>query len=236
MFGGDDGIAADIDTTVYARTCKQMGLKVKAEPLHRGQPGVMFLARVYGPDVWFNDPNSCCDLVRQLSKFHTSVPLPSNISPETKLVEKSRGFALSDGNTPIIGPFVKTVIAKGKAMQEGRPELAPLRPYLSRYTETEQYPNEPCEWMEDYVSSLNFQRERFENWLAGSKRAGLKYLLSPPLLREVEKPKAQSQSVVVDLETIDPARKSTGRTKTKDKRTKRSSNHAAKARKAGPSE
>lgn len=106
IYGGDDGLTADISPAAYVKAASSLGQKLDIQPVLRGNYGVKFLARCYGPDVWFGDPNSICDLGRQLSKFHTTVSMPSTITPEDKLFEKTRAYLLTDRNTPIIGDLL----------------------------------------------------------------------------------------------------------------------------------
>jgi len=131
MYGGDDGIVADANGEKLERAAKLMGLRIKVVDFPFGSSGVNFLARVYSPYVWFGDLNSMCDLVRHLSKFHTTTPLPPSVTEIQKFVEKARGLRLSDANTPIIRQICE------RAMQYDH--VAPvdsLRPYNSKFDES----------------------------------------------------------------------------------------------------
>jgi hypothetical protein len=166
IYGGDDGFDVDVEPRTAARAASLVGQKLDLETIELGEPGVAFLARRYGPDVWYGDNNSCCDIKRQLAKFHLTVNLPSKVTKQQKLQEKSFSFALTDKNTPILGEFVNKAL-----------ELFPLR--SSEYENVlgtwgvemdagNQYPNSSAEWMDDIVSSElpDFDVARFREWLA----------------------------------------------------------------------
>lgn len=111
IYGGDDGLTADLDVATYTKVCDALGMKTTAEEVPKGKPGIKFLARLYSPQVWNGDMDSCADFLRQLSKFHATPHLPSNVSEQEKLIEKARGFFLSDRNTPVIGQLATKVMA-----------------------------------------------------------------------------------------------------------------------------
>jgi hypothetical protein len=198
LFGGDDGLVRNMDPKVYVSACTSLGLIPKIELVRRGEFGVMFLARVYSPDVWFGDLNSCCDVLRQLSKLHVSRHLPPKVTAEDKLVAKCRGYIMSDPNTPILGPFCHKVLALS-AKVVLTPDVEQIAPYLAKFDAEVQYLNKPARWMDDYVSSLGLDMPRFERWLTGVHT--LHGLLSPPLLREPKPFDKVTETVVVDKQT-----------------------------------
>jgi len=213
IYGGDDGVTTDIDPELYVKACAMVGQKLTIEIVKRGEIGVQFLARVYGPNVWFGDAASCCDLPRQLSKFHATVALPPNVTPLRKLVEKARSFYLSDRYTPIIGPFVT------KVMQIADVHYADLTTPLdgcelistwnSMFPVDLQYPNDYADWMLAYANSAlpEFDFVRYESWLGRIKV--LQDCLSPPLCIE-PKPAKSATPVVVDgdvVSAVDTGRK-----------------------------
>jgi len=148
IYGGDDGLTADLNPKVYHKCATELGCLATLEIIPRGEPGVNFLARYYGPDVWNGDENSCCDILRQVSKFHTTTKLPDSVTPVDKLLEKSRAYYLTDRNTPIIGPLVSSVISV-----HGRiPELSNVTQLVKWQSDVDaenQYINEPASWMLD---------------------------------------------------------------------------------------
>lgn len=166
VYGGDDGLDTDVDPKIAAKAASLVGQKLDLETVKLGEPGVAFLARRYGPDVWYGDNNSCCDIRRQLAKFHLTVNLPGKVTKQQKLQEKSFSFALTDKNTPVIGEFVQKVL-----------EVFPLR--SSEFKNVlgtwgvemdagKQYPNVHADWMDDIARSelQDFDLDRFRDWLA----------------------------------------------------------------------
>jgi hypothetical protein len=110
IYGGDDGLTADLHIAKYIEVAASLGMKTTTEKVAKGELGIKFLARMYSPDVWNGSLASCCDMKRQLSKFHATTKLPSNVTCDLKLIEKARGFFLSDHNTPVIGELARKVM------------------------------------------------------------------------------------------------------------------------------
>nr|UQB76066.1 RNA-dependent RNA polymerase [Flumine noda-like virus 20] len=177
-------MTADVDPAAYVKAAVSIGQVLECEPVSRGCEGVQFLARVYGPDVWFGDLNSCCDLPRQLGKFHTTVRLPSNVLPAEKLVEKAMSYYLTDKNTPIVGKLVRRVVDLAGIKLGSVPSRLEIVPWFARYSEDVQFPNEDSGWMEAYAARAlpGFDRARFERWIASVDT--LQACLSPPLCQE----------------------------------------------------
>jgi hypothetical protein len=202
VYGGDDGLTTNIDPRAYHKAAADVGQVITLEPATRGPVSIKFLARVYSPAVWHGDPNSCCDLPRQLSKFHATRHLPANVTASDKLREKIRGFLATDANTPVIGPFVKAVAKHATPVP-----LADAEPLLlmwgAEHDPTVQYPNEYGSWMEAYAATAlaGYDFERFNKWI--SEATSLEYLLNPPVFIE-PKPPTTKQPVVVDGELALP--------------------------------
>jgi len=164
IFGGDDGLTEDVDPLLAERAAGTFGQVLTIDVVKKGELGVTFLSRRYGPDVWYGDENSCCDIKRQLSKFHTTSALPSNIKREQKLQEKAFAFYLTDKNTPIIGTLVKRAL-----------ELFPMRGDFENklniwgveQDEVKQYDNIAAEWMHDIVNAelAEFDLDKFTDWI-----------------------------------------------------------------------
>jgi hypothetical protein len=151
IYVGDDGISRDVAEKAYKKVARIYNQDLDIEVVPRGALGVSFLARFYGPDVFFGDPNSMCDVRRQLSKLHLSGPLPASVTPLEKLLEKCRSFYLTDANTPVIGRYVTRVLA----IHDAEVDLVDrygLRSYAANAELSEQYPNEYQEWMDDVVA------------------------------------------------------------------------------------
>jgi len=197
---GDDGLDADLDTYQHEWAAKSVGLVLEASVVHRGHRGVNFLARYYSPEVWYGCPNSMCDTKRQLSKFHTTVRLPENVSAESKLVEKAMSYVATDGNTPVIGAFCRKVLL----LSSFRPKrLLNVGTWWGKFAESDQYPNENVGgWMDvEFDHHLpTFDRKLFIDWLASVKRS--EDLLRPPLCCEINPPTKCDVPIVVNGELI----------------------------------
>jgi hypothetical protein len=167
IFGGDDGLSAGFRETTATDAASRIGQSLDLVRVKRGDLGVAFLARRYGPDVWYGDSNSCCDLRRQLSKFHLTVNLGDKVTPQVKLREKSFAFALTDANTPILGEFVKKALVLFPPPSEFRNEL---RIWGVEMDADRQYPNTTADWMDDLVGTElpDFDVTRFRGWLEGA--------------------------------------------------------------------
>ena len=199
VYGGDDGITADQDRKAAERAASLMGQVLTVERTVRGDMGVTFLARHYGPDVWFGDPNSCCDIKRQLAKFHTTARLPSNVTPLTKLREKSYAFSLTDAETPVIGPLVKRALFLHPMKKEE------FKNELKIWNVVEgaagQYPNTYSDWMLGLLMSQipDFDLDLFNKWLQSTNR---ETILAPPLCAEPVEAKPKTGIVAVDGEFV----------------------------------
>jgi len=164
VYGGDDGLTADVDPKAYIRACESVGQKLEVEPVARGCSGITFLSRQFSPDVWFGALDSCCDLPRQLSKFHTTVRLPSNVTPEDKLIEKARSYILTDGNTPIIGDLCQRVM-QFATHNPANLQNSGIGQWFSRYANDVQFPNENHNgWMDAYALDVlpGFDHAKFQ--------------------------------------------------------------------------
>jgi len=168
IYGGDDGLSADYDGPTMIRAARRMGQVLTLEGLKRGESGVTFLARRYGPDVWFGDNTSTCDLPRQLAKFHLTTALPSTVTRERKLCEKAFAFFLTDKHTPVIGAFVQRVAVLFPVIFPDYQNL--LKIWGVEMDENVQYPNEYADWMEDSARQTlpTFDRQKFADWLSGT--------------------------------------------------------------------
>jgi len=165
LYGGDDGVSANMNRGDAVKSASSLGQKLDIVRITRGQPGVSFLARRYGPDVWFGDSNSCCDIKRQISKFHLTVHLSSKITPQIKLAEKAYSFSLTDANTPIVGPLVKRALElfpMGKKTFNNQLNIWGVVDGSSN-----QYPNQYADWMQDLVDEElpGFDQALFETWI-----------------------------------------------------------------------
>nr|UQB76064.1 RNA-dependent RNA polymerase [Flumine noda-like virus 19] len=206
IYGGDDGLTADVCAKTYASVASQLGMKLDVQQVSRGELGVSFLARTYGPDVWHGDNNSCCDLPRQISKIHVTVSLPQHVTPMAKLLEKARAYALSDINTPILGDFVGKIIGLA-GIDTVMSTTIHQHIWNSDHQHEDQYPNQDAGWMTDYATQslapYEFSWTIFHDWLAGVKRC--EDMLSPPLCCQPKQP-AVEMEVIVDGDVLLPDR------------------------------
>jgi hypothetical protein len=112
IYGGDDGLTANLSFEHFEAAARDVGMSVKAEEWRRGEHGVNFLARVYSKDVWNGDPASCCDPIRSLGKFHLAVP--NSLTTSEAVVAKALCLAVADKDSPLVGPFVQAIVANGE--------------------------------------------------------------------------------------------------------------------------
>ena len=153
IYGGDDGLTADVKAECAIDASRWVGQALELEPKMRGVTGVKFLSRIFGPEVWFGNANSMCDVSRQLAKLHTSKPLPGNVSQVDKLIEKMRSYWLMDRNTPVIGEIATAVLQSTTGIVEFDPmnDFLGLRAWMSLVPLDEQFPNEREHWMWEVV-------------------------------------------------------------------------------------
>jgi len=198
IYGGDDGLTADIIPETYVRAAQSMGQEIEVELVTKGSLGVKFLSRQYSPHVWDGDLNSCADLPRQLTKIHVSVALGLKVTPVMKLLEKCRAYMLTDENTPILGEFARRVCFLHNGPIEPNPSCAQIAFWLAKYPKDVQYPNEAADWMAEYTQSVlpEANIKCFREWLL--KTTSLQDMLSPPLLCEPKSAKSAVPVVVRD--------------------------------------
>nr|QUS52665.1 RNA-dependent RNA polymerase [Mute swan feces associated noda-like virus 4] len=181
IYGGDDGMTPKVTVKAYERAASQLGLKLECDQVKRGEIGITFLARIYGPDVWYGNTSSCCDIPRQLSKFHTTVNLPAGITATQKLQEKARSFFLTDKNTPLVGALATKVVELfGEVAYDERLRL--MARWDTNGPTSVQYPNDKQDWMADYcqnaLSKMQFNHDAFNTWIQSATE---ETILTPPL-------------------------------------------------------
>jgi len=212
IYGGDDGITPDVDSATYVRACASVGQVLEIDEVKRGETGVKFLAREYGPEVWHGAMDSMCDVKRQLSKLHTTVSLPPNITPMQKLSEKLYSYYLSDANTPIIGDMARVLVEHFK---EYVPEKLGTLPGVGYYHSVgceldQQYPNSDSAsgWMMECVKKQLpfFDFEKFDGWLGTLKRLPeVATFLKPPLCDKLEVTHVVKETLVINGNVVTPA-------------------------------
>lgn len=199
VYGGDDGVTADVSASLYIRTALEMGQVLECETIQRHSLGVSFLSRQFSPYVWDGALDSMCDLRRQLSKLHITVNLVNTVTPMEKLVEKLTGYYLSDSHTPIIGELAATLLPLVKP-NEKKDELRLVASWWSQYNSPEQYPNEDVgDWMEQVTSKQipEFDFQLFRAWLADVTLDPKKVLVAP-LMEPQSTPVPGKKSVVIN--------------------------------------
>jgi len=201
IYGGDDGLTADIHAEFYLKASAMVGQQVVIEEIQRGQIGVRFLARIYSPD--FGSQNSMCDLLRTLSKLHCTPNLPSNVTPLEKLKEKVRGLILSDRYTPIVGRMCSRIEELNGGEIKYDSKLADMVGWNATFDAKEHYVNELEDWMYEVVSrdlpgvDVKAIEAKFGEYLE------LNSFLSMPLLLDRSDAKP-SEPVVRDDGQLDP--------------------------------
>lgn len=200
IYGGDDGLSADLDSHAAGLSAKSVGQKLELRDVKRGEFPVSFLARRYGPDVWFGASDSCCSIVRTLSKFHTTVHLPRNITASDKLRDKAFALWLTDRNTPVVGIFVKKVLELFPMSKEKFQNLAGQ--WNVELDEGKQYPNDnSINWMESILDAEipTFDNATFLSWLETADRTTI---FKPPMLAEKPLPKPKLGRVVIEGDIV----------------------------------
>jgi hypothetical protein len=194
IFGGDDGASADIDPKKLELSFSQVGQTATVEMFKRGDTGVNFLARYYGPDLWTGDINSICDIPRQLSKLHTTVGMARNVLPLDKLIAKALNYCLTDFNTPVIGKVCSAVMSlvssdrsdypmlRDSVLKE-KPELRGALNWWSQYDISVQWPNNVGDWAQDMLRAWipTVDLPRLDRWLTTLTHFTV---LRPPLIVE----------------------------------------------------
>lgn len=212
IYGGDDGLTPNADPKTYEIHASRYGLKLTAETLSRGQPGVSFLARIYSPDVWFGETSSMCDIRRQLSKLHVTQHMPSNVTPSDKLYQKCQSFSLTDINTPVLGPLCTKVLSVITPSGADTSAIARWHPEMGDH-----YPNHYGDWMMDHLFETipDIDLPTFTRWL---DEADETTILAPPLITPHKAPKVKERTVV-DGNIVTPREhKKTKRRKSPSKR------------------
>jgi len=195
IHNGDDGLDPSLCPKAHKWAADHLGLRIEVSTVQRGHRGVNFLARYYTPDVWYGSTDSMCDVKRQLSKFHTTVRLPDNVSPAMKLREKALSFFMTDAQTPVIGQIACSV---NRLAPETNVKYN-IGNYWSKFPSDVQYPNNNSGgWMDtEFEHSLpSFDRTLFDSWL--NSCTTLEQITQAPLCHEIEPAKPGREDAVVD--------------------------------------
>lgn len=164
VLGGDDGAFGDLIPKSIENAATWWGHKLESAVYTRGQSGVNFLSRFYGPDVFNGDSNSMCDLQRVLAKFHTTVDL-HGFSPLDKLSQKLTSLQYTDAKTPVISVLLSKYLEVGGIIASR--DQRQFQSYWTKYDISDQFPNRLDDWMIDNIpnefdqNSFNEQVNKF---------------------------------------------------------------------------
>jgi len=164
IYGGDDSLSTDVDPEKVKKASSIMGHDYDIEVVARGEIGVNFLNRQFGPDVWNGDVNSMSNPSRLLSKLWVG---PARFLPYSKQAlerfgERVSGYYRMDRNSPVIGGITRVSHALLGEYVEGE-----LMPWDGKHSLEANWPNEDSGWMGDVFERFipDFDWERFETWL-----------------------------------------------------------------------
>jgi len=173
VYGGDDGLvaiprafSADQADAAYRKSATAWGQVLKLDFKKTGEP-VQFLARFYGT-AWSGGQDSMSDVKRQLVKFHTTISMDINMSPEQKAVDKAIAILLTDKNTPILGEFARKISTLDVKSRVTHDQAFRIVSHWATFDREDQFPNEYDIWMDDVVSGQmpDFNLELFKSWIA----------------------------------------------------------------------
>jgi hypothetical protein len=161
LYGGDDGFSRRINSATLSETGRAFGQVIVTDTVRKGEC-IKFLARVYGPGVWWGEPDSMCDIRRQAMKFHTTKAMRPGVTPVDKLLQKALSFMATDANTPLIGPLVRRALDLRPRNHKLVTDRAVAR-WGDQYSDDVQYPNAPGDWMMDELHRAlpEFQYDAF---------------------------------------------------------------------------
>lgn len=151
ILAGDDTALGDMPDRCIVNAAKWWGHVLKSNVYMRGDSGVDFLARKYGPDLWYGEENSCTDLMRALAKIHTA-PNLAHFTPVQKLEMKLTSLWYTDRNSPIFKQLLERWLSVGGKLAEKYNST--FMSYWSRYDIKDQYPNESEEWMLEFLPDV----------------------------------------------------------------------------------
>jgi len=208
---GDDGATPDLKASKAEEAAKMVGQKLKVNIVPRGQI-VTFLSRHYGPDVWFGENDSCCDVLRQITKFHCSVVVQQDKNAGVrKLSEKAFAFYLTDENTPVLGKFVQKVLQFRPVSHEDEPGKLKYENinqiWNSDIPKDAQYPSLPdtLGWKRALVEKTlpGFSIADFDAWVDSCDSIEKLMDHPDPVVIDAEHP-GGTERVVVDDNVLEP--------------------------------
>jgi hypothetical protein len=177
LYGGDDSAEGAVDPSALRKSAEMLGQDYDVQVVARGDFGVNFLNRWFGPDVWNGDPNSMANSSRLLSKLWVGPRvLPQ---PLQRFAERASGYYRMDRNSPVIGEIVTCAYELLGEREDGS-----MMPWFGRYSAETNWPNEDSGWMLTQFELFipDFDWDRFRGWIIAIKHSrdpGL--LLQAPL-------------------------------------------------------
>lgn len=202
VYGGDDSLDGAIDPAALMKSAKLMGQSYKMKVIPRGEAGVEFLNRQFGPDVWNGDANSMSNPPRLLSKLWVG---PAQLrNPLERFAERASGYYRMDRGSPVIGDIV---LLSHELLGERADGV--LAPWDGRFGLSTNWPNEDSGWMVDVFNKFipDFDWERFRCWIASVRLSSdpAQLLLAPLCTAPTELPVPDVSCVLDDrLAQVDP--------------------------------
>jgi hypothetical protein len=201
--GGDDTILGDLDSEILIKAYRMFGHVVKTNTVYFGEPGVNFFSRMYSPNVWYGDLDSCSMFPRALYRFPVCARLPDAEKVENRLkkaLEKSLSIRCTDANTPILGELAAAFV---KHVRE-TPSTGDSS-WWSQYHDSVQYPNLNLDgWMNSYIANVlpTFDFMGFTKFLQDAE-SGSEILDIPMFCTPIE-PAIPEEQVIAHGEVIEP--------------------------------
>lgn len=151
LFGGDDGIQANLDVAWINRVVKKMGHVLKAKVIEPHHP-VDFLGRYY-LDPWTTTA-SVIDVARQLRKIHITHSAP-DVPWHVSLYCKAHGIMTTDALTPLLSEWAGAIMRElentyGREVLTGKLDLHSSalkedRKWFAAYDFPQQFPQLPLD-------------------------------------------------------------------------------------------
>jgi len=192
VYGGDDSLEGEVDPEELRKAAEIFGQDYKIKVIKRGDIGVEFLNRQFGPNVWTGEPDSLANPSRLLSKLWVGPAVLPH--PLERFAERCSGYYRMDRNSPVIGEIVRIA---HKLLGERADGV--LMPWAGRIEADSNWPNQDSGWFIDVFNASipDFDFDRFQEWIWSieyTKNAQL--LLAAPLCTSA-KPDPEPSSTCV---------------------------------------
>ena len=206
IYGGDDSLSGDVDPDALRVSAELVGQDYEISVIPRGEMGVEFLNRQFGPFVWEGDEDSMANPIRLLAKLFVGPKVLPD--PLERFAERASGYYRMDLNSPVIGEICWVAHQLLGDKTEGV-----LMPWDGRHPTESNWPSLRSDgwgWKFDNFNKHipDFDWDRFRHWITAvwaSKRPGM--LLEAPLCTSAgthEAVKAKSTAIVGDELVIVP--------------------------------